>query len=76
MQRHQGNSINRYKSCYGQHAYKTSLKFKTNKMLRKKAKVATSKPNVRIVCCIAQMAHKEGGTITVVLMTANILFYS
>lgn len=75
MQRRQGNSINRYKSCYGQHAYKTSLKFRTNKMLRKKAKVAISKPNVRIVC-IAQMAHKDGGTTTVVLMRANILFYS
>ena len=30
----------------------------------------------KIVRCPAQMAHKGGGTIIVVIMTANILFYS
>lgn len=69
------NSNNRWKSCCGQHAYKASLKFRMNKMPGKKAKVATSKPNDRVVCRIAQGAHRYGGTI-IVMMTADTLFYS
>lgn len=41
-------------------------------MLREKSKVATSKPNGRVVCCVARIAYKYSEIVIVVMRTADI----